>query len=108
MSKYTSIILLIPRVEDEVLRIKEVNNYFLEPNRKINLRNLNDLDVLPNSTYAGTFNNFDSDRFIRHISENVNWEHGEFVQIIIQEEGARNCKIYSQAGKIILEESVMY
>jgi len=108
MSKYTSIILLIPRVEDENLRIAEVNSLEICKGKYLNLRDLNEIEILPISTFVGTYNYFDTDKFLSHLQKNVNWESPEYVQIIIQEEGAKNCKIYSHAGKKVIEDAEMY
>ncbi len=108
MSKYTSVILLIPRIEDEYLRIAEVNSLKITQDKCLDLQDLNVMDILPTSTFAGTYNNFDTDKFLNHLQENVRWECPEYIQVIIQEEGARNCKIYSHAGKKIIEDAEFY
>ena len=108
MSKYTSIILLIPRAEDENLRIAEVNTFKYLESKSIQLRDLNDMEILPTFTYAGTYNYFETDKFLKHLQENVNWKFPKYIQIIVQEEGGRNCKIYSHAGAKLLEDHETY
>lgn len=108
MSKYTSIILLIPRAEDENLRIVEVNRFKINDNKYLNLQDLNAIETLPTSTFVGRYNYFDSGKFLNHLQKNVNWEFPEYVQIVIQEEGAKNCKIYSHAGSKIIEDADIY
>lgn len=108
MSKYTSIILLIPTAEDENLRIIEVNKFKITESKYLCLRDLNDMEVLPTSTFAGTYNYFETNKFLKHLQEKVNWAYPEYIQVIIQEEGSRNCKIYSHAGAKLLEDEIIY
>ena len=102
MSNYTSVILIIPGVENEIERIAEVNSFELR-GKKIKLWDLNDTnkfpDIFPRSTYAGTFNDFNLDDFLKHLQTKVKWENPEYVQLLIKEEGYFTCKIYSGAGQ---------
>ena len=94
--------LIIPGVEDENVRIEEVNMYEMKNGKKIHLVDLNNetkcSDLLPQFIYAGTFNYFDLESFLVHLKTKVNWEYPEYVQLIVQEEGAYTCKIYGDAG----------
>lgn len=110
MSRYTSLMLIIPGVEDENVRIEEVKMYEIIRGEKIQLVNLNDeskfYDLLPQFVYAGTFNHFDLDSFLVHLKTRVNWEYPEYVQLIVQEEGAYSCKIYGEAGARLDVDSI--
>jgi hypothetical protein len=109
MSKYTSIILIIPGVENENERITEVNSFEIKPGIKLNLWDINDTkkypDIFPRFTYVGTYNFFDTEKFLQHL-QTVNWEFPEYIQVLIQEEDAFTCKIYSNAGAKLEVDSV--
>ena len=106
MSNYTSIMLIIPGIENENKRIEEVNTFELR-NRKIKLNSLDYLDMLPKFTFAGTFKDFDLHSFLVHL-QSVKWEYPEYVQLIIQEEDTYSCKVYSHAGAKLEVDSIKW
>ena len=104
MSKYTSIILYVSGLEELEDRLTEVKN-FQHNNSSLTLFDVNENfepDAFPRFTYVGSYNYFNTDRFIEHIRDKVNWDYPEYVQLFIQEEGYGNCNIYINACRDIL------
>lgn len=97
MSKYTSIILFIPGSENEQDRIKEVNAYTLPNGSRIGLRDVNQNefpDIFPRFIYCGSFNHFDTERFLTFLKTAVQWENPENIRVMVQEEENESLDYY--------------
>ncbi len=98
MSRYTSLILYIPALENETDRIKEVNSFKIANKHTINLSDVNMKpypDLFPRFIYCGTYNYFDLNPFLEHIRNNVNWEYPEHVKLMVQEEEKEGLDVYT-------------
>lgn len=109
MSMYTSIILFVSAMEEETLRIDEVNS-FTNNGKNFQLIDFNNTSIFPDSfprfIYAGTYKNFDKEGFLNHLSKKVKWEYPEYVQLFMQGEEDYNLNIYGNAGSKLLVEAV--
>ncbi|MBO2007911.1 hypothetical protein [Hymenobacter negativus] len=111
MSVVTTVLLIFPGSEHEPARIREVNA-FESPGQTVNLVSVE----APNAAlsefhcwyggtksalghlYLGSFNHFDLDGFRRHLSQQVQWEDPEHVQVLIRRENEWAYSLYTHAG----------
>lgn len=109
MSSFTSIMLYISPLEDELERLEEVNSIIVNGS-KVFFIDVNDHqkfpDAFPRFIYVATFNHFDLGEFIELLQTKVNWKYPEYVQLIVQDETDYTLKFYSHAGKTLLVDSV--
>ncbi|MDJ1501220.1 hypothetical protein [Xanthocytophaga agilis] len=118
MSFITNIILLFPDIEDELERMKEVNS-FTYRGILINLISINEPNPeefvtwyggrkkLSGNMFIGAYNYFDEEGFRQHLFSNVNWESPEYVQLIIKSEAEWTYKVYTDAGKTLVYDSIL-
>ena len=111
MSFVTTVILIFSGVEDEEERIKEVNS-FPWGSYQLDLRSIDNPRVcyggnkkINGYIYIGSYNYFEVERFLNHVSE-VKWEKSEYVQILISNENEWNYSLYGNAGKELLHKAV--
>ena len=108
MANYTSIMLYVSGFENETERITEVNNY-VDDGNKFSLIDVNNFenfpDAFPRSLYVGTYKNFNTEVFLSFLSEKVNWEYPQYVQLFIQEEADYTLKVYTDAGRNLVLDS---
>lgn len=98
MSKYTSIILIIPPGEHESLRFEEVCKFEPSPGQQFGMVDCNDDSRFPDAfirfTYVGSYNYFPLTEFLNHLETKVAWEEPAFVQLLVHEEGKYDCDLY--------------
>lgn len=114
MSFVTSIILIFSSLEDEKLRISEVNSFLVRGN-SINLKSIEHFNnesfqwyggskSLLSNIYVGSYNYLDLEKFLIHISK-VKWEEPQYVQLLIRTENEYTYRIYVDVGKTLALDS---
>ncbi|MBI1224977.1 MAG: hypothetical protein GC192_07040 [Bacteroidetes bacterium] len=98
MSKYTSIILIIPPGEHESARFQEVCEFEPTPGQKFGMVDCNDWNKFPDAfirfTYVGSYNYFPLADFLQHLKEKVKWEEPAYIQLLVSEEDKYDCDLY--------------
>lgn len=116
MSFVTTVILIFSGIENEEERIREVNSFSYR-NLPLDIRSVETPNKEPYTAwyggtkgingriYIGSYNHFEVDNFLKHISK-INWEYPEYVQLLIQNEDEYNYSLYLDAGKNLQYKSI--
>ena len=116
MSFVTSVILIFPRTENEEERIAEVNS-FVYRKLPLDIRSIESPNKEPftawyggtksmnGHVYIGSYNYFEIDNFLKHISQ-VKWEDTKYVQVLIRNENEWTYSLYGNAGKELIHKAI--